>query len=169
MKGETRTCVLTLRMDEASQKIFEQLRQRYFPPERNVIAAHLTMFHTLPEDDGVTPELEQAAIRQAPFPMEVEGLRSLGRGVAYTIRSAELLRLHRELSSVFAEHLSAQDRQRFQPHVVVQNKVDPRLARELLAELRAGFAPWEARALGLDLWRYMGGPWEFVRTFGFGR
>ena len=164
---ETRTCIVTLRTDEESQEIFEHLRQRYFPPERNVIAAHLTMFHRLPETDAVARELHRAATGRAAFSMQVEGLRSLGRGVAYTIQSEELLRLHRELSSVFAEHLSAQDRQRFQPHVVVQNKVDPRAARELLAELRAGFTPWEARAVGLDLWRYLGGPWELVRTFGF--
>lgn len=164
---ETRTCIVTLHLDEESQEIFERLRQRYFPPERNLIGAHLTMFHRLPEIDAVAGELERAAAGQAAFSMEVDGLRSLGRGVAYTLRSPELLRLHRELSSAFAEHLTAQDRQRFQPHVVVQNKVDPAAARELLVELRAGFVPWQVRAVGLDLWRYLGGPWELAGAVGF--
>lgn len=78
MGENARTCILTLRMDEASQEMFERLRQRYFPPERNLIGAHLTMFHRLPEIDAVMGELERAAAGRTAFSMEVEGLRSLG-------------------------------------------------------------------------------------------
>ncbi len=75
--------------------------------------------------------------------------------------------LHGRLAEAFREHLTAQDRQRLQPHVVVQNKVTPAAARELLAELEREFMPREVEAVGLDLWRYLGGPWELARTFPF--
>lgn len=159
--------VLTLRMDADSQAFFEEMRRRHFPPERNKIPAHLTLFHTLP--DGVESErlVGYAAQGQAAFGVTVKGLRSLGGGVAYKLESGELMALHERLATAFAEHLTAQDRQRLQPHVVVQNKVQPAEARELLAELERGFTPVEVRGEGLDLWRYLGGPWELERTFLF--
>ena len=89
--------------------------------------------------------------------MRVTGVRSLGRGVAYTLASAELGRLHRELVERFGEVLTAQDRQAFRAHVVVQNKVTPEVARDLLRELEGTFAPWEVGAVGVDLWHYLGG------------
>ncbi len=64
--------------------------------------------------------------------------------------------------------MTAQDRQRFEPHVVVQNKVAPAVARELLAELGAGFETFGVEAVGLDVWEYLGGPWGYVETMGFG-
>lgn len=54
------------------------------------------------------------------------------------------------------------------PHVTVQNKVAPQAARALLAELQAGFSPFTMRAEGLNLWRYLGGPWRHERLFRFG-
>ncbi len=159
--------VLTLRMDAESQGFFEGMRRRYFPPERNKIPAHLTLFHTLPEDGDIERVLEDAARAQGAFALAVTGLRSLGGGVAYRLSSAELMALHERLAATFAEHLTAQDRQRLQPHIVVQNKVKPAAARELLAELERGFMPMEGRGEGLDLWRYLGGPWEMERTFLF--
>ncbi len=161
------TYVLTLRMEERSQAHFEALRQRYFPPERNQIPAHLSLFHTLPEDVGVERTLEVEAAAQDRFSLAVTGVRSLGKGVAYRLSSATLVGLHGRLAEAFREHLTAQDRQRLQPHVVVQNKVTPAAARDLLAELERGFVPREVEAVGLDLWRYLGGPWELARTVPF--
>lgn len=41
----------------------------------------------------------------------------------------------------------------------MQNKVAPEAARALQARL-AGLPAREGQAVGLDLWRYRGGPWE---------
>ena len=161
------TGVLTLQMDPESQARFEASRQQYFPPERNQIAAHLTLFHTLPVTGVVAEELEEAAGGRTRFAMQVSGLRSLGKGVAYRLQSKELLALHERLSQAFAGEISAQDQQRFQPHVVVQNKVTAEAARALLAQLEREFAPWTVEALGLELWHYLGGPWELARRFPF--
>jgi len=160
--------IVTLRMDEASQAFFERMRQAHFPPERNHIAAHLTLFHTLPNIDEVKEVLRWVARQRAPFAMHVTGLRSLGRGVAYTLKSAELAEIHAELAGAFSEYLSAQDKQKFMPHVVVQNKAKPESAKALLAELDREFLGFEVGAMGLDLWHYLGGPWELAEAFSFG-
>ncbi len=161
------SCVLTLALDDESQQRFEDLRQQHFPPELNRIPAHLTLFHSLPEGDEVTHSLHAVATGQARFAMRVAELRSIGRGVAFFLDAPPAKRLHRELSAQFDAHLSSQDRQGFRPHVVAQNKVTPQKAKETLALLHAGFQPWTCEAVGLDLWRYMGGPWHFLQRFPF--
>ena len=161
------SCVLTLALDDAAQERFERLRQQWFPPELNRIPAHLSLFHTLPESDAVIASLGQLAWKQRAFPMRVAEVKSIGRGVAFFLESAEAKRLHRTLSETFAEHLTVQDRQGFRPHVVAQNKVAPQAARETLAILQAGFSPWQCSAVGLDLWRYLSGPWQHQQRFSF--
>ncbi len=160
--------LLTLALDEASQQHFESLRQQYFPAALNRIPAHLSLFHALPGDGGVRQVLAEAAAAIAPFPMVVDGVRSMGKGVMYTLASAELLALHRRLAASFAEHLTPQDRQGFRPHIVVQNKVQPAEAKLLLAQLQAGFRRREVRAEGLLWWEYLGGPWRLLERFPFG-
>ena len=161
------TNVLTLRLDPESQTLFDRLRQRHFPPDRNVISAHVTLFHALPNESWVAQQLAGSAEKQCSFSLAVTGLRSLGKGVAYRLASTTLLHLHSELTRAFQAELIPQDMQRFQPHVVVQNKVTPAAARELLSVLEAQFVPWTVQARGLDLWHYRGGPWEHARTFLF--
>ena len=162
------TDLLTLALDAQSQIFFEQLRRRHFPPERNLIPAHLTLFHTLPRDPRVGEALRDASARQTVFSLAVTGVRSLGKGVAYVLRSPELDRLHRQLSERFAEALTPQDRQPFRAHIVVQNKVTPEAARTLLRELEQAFVARQVSAIGLDLWHYLGGPWELAERFAFG-
>ncbi len=161
------SCVLTLALDEASQQRFEALRQRWFPPERNQIPAHLTLFHTLPETESTSAVLDVVARSTVTFAMRVSGVRSMGRGVAFFLDSQAATAVHRQLSSALTESLTSQDRQGFRPHVVVQNKVEPTVAKETLTVLQAGFVPWECRAVGLDLWRYLGGPWKLLQRFAF--
>ena len=109
----------------------------------------------------------RAAAERNPFDVEVTGLRFLGRGVAYALRSGELADLRNGLAAAWEPWLTPQDRQRHAPHVTVQNKVDPAVARALHDRLTAEFMPWSARARGLGLWRYLGGPWEPVNEHPF--
>lgn len=160
------TNILTLRLDPDSQALFDHQRQTYYPAHLNQIAAHLTLFHTLPDSPEIAALLQHHSLR-TPFPMQVTGLRSLGRGVAYKLASHELQILHTTLAAAFAEHLSPQDRQPFQPHIVVQNKSTPERAKSLLAELQRTFQPFEAQAVGLDLWHYLNGPWQHAQTYPF--
>ncbi|WP_245160154.1 2'-5' RNA ligase family protein [Blastococcus sp. CT_GayMR20] len=159
---------MTLLLDDDAQREFDRLRAEHFPPERNHLAAHLTLFHALPGEhlDEVSAGLRAAADRK-PFDLEVTGLRFLGRGVAYTLRSAELVDLRDGLAAAWEPWLTPQDRQRHVPHVTVQNKVDPAVARALHDRLSADFAPYRVGARGLGVWRYLGGPWEPVAEHPF--
>lgn len=153
--------ILTLALDAATQLRFERERRRYFPPARNQIPAHVSMFQSLPgsELDAIVSRL--AALRgRDGLAVEVAGVRPLGRGCAYVLRSGALDVLRAELARDWAGWLGAQDRQGYRAHVTVQNKVSPEVARETLAQLQAGFVPWQAQGVGVTLWRYLGGPWE---------
>ena len=128
----------------------------------------MTLFHALPgeQEDAVRADLTDAA-RRPPFEVAVTGLRFLGRGVAYDLASPHLDALRGSLVRAWAPWLTAQDRQPHRAHVTVQNKVAPEQARALLEQLRAEFSPYEVRAQGLALWRYLGGPWEPVARWAF--
>ena len=145
------------------------MRQRYFPPERNLVPAHLTLFHVLPTTEDICSTLAAIASSTKAFPLTVTGLRSLGRGVAYTLAGAEIDSLHRILSFSFAVYLSPQDQQKFKPHVVIQNKSTAEQAGALHALLQESFQSFTVEAYGLDLWHYQNGPWELARQFDFVR
>jgi 2'-5' RNA ligase len=165
----TAPLILTLQFDERSFAFFDEQRRRYFPRERNFIPAHLTLFHHLPGEHLpiIRRDIEAYASEQQPFAIDVTGLRSLGRGVTYTLRSPALSEMRRDLALRWHDWLKPQDRQNHNPHVTVQNKVDPAQARALLEDLSESFKPFLARGVALDLWWYRGGPWEMVRTFEF--
>lgn len=153
--------ILTLQFDAESAAFFERQRQTYFPAEINMVPAHLTLFHALP---GADPDALLAAVapltRRAPFAVAVEGVMPLGRGVAYRLAASPLLAIRKPLAERFADVLTRQDREKFRPHITVQNKVSPQEARATLEHLAAHFAPFEATAEGLQLWWYRGGPWQ---------
>jgi 2'-5' RNA ligase len=167
--AEPAPLIVTLAFDPASAEVFEGLRRRHFPPERNLIPAHLTLFHALPggEEADVRATLSRVSAVAAAMRLEVVGPRKLGRGVALDLRSPELNGLRAELARAFEPWLTPQDRQGFRPHVTVQNKVDPRAASALFDQVSAGFRPWTVTGEGLLLWRYLGGPWEPLAFFGF--
>jgi hypothetical protein len=100
--------------------------------------------------------------------VRVTGVRFLGRGVALDLGAPELTAVRSSLAGAFDPWLTRQDRQWSRPHVTVQNKVEPAVARALHAELSAAFRPESVTARGLGLWRYLGGPWEPDSTFVFG-
>ena len=153
--------ILTLELDEAAFERFDGLRRQHFPPARNLMPAHLTLFHHLPASEQPTILAEvAAAARQAPLALRASGLLFLGRGVAFRLESPELSMVRGRLAAAWPPWLQAQDRQAFRPHVTIQNKVAPAVARALHAELSAGFAPFAVEGRGLLLWRYLGGPWQ---------
>lgn len=137
------------------------LRRAHFPPERNQVPAHITLFHHLPP--GVADELRdqlKAECRGAPPKALLFGLRHLGRGVAYQVESPDLAAIRERLADHFAGLLIPQDQAPWRPHITVQNKVEPKAAKALLAELEAVFAPRPLQIAGLASWWYRGGPWE---------
>ena len=161
--------VLTLLLDEGTQAWLDALRRAHFPPGRNLVPAHVTLFHALPGDefDAVLAALAQECRGAAPSAVRVGPPRFLGRGVALDVAAPEVAALRGRLAARWREWLSPQDRQGWRPHATVQNKVTADRARALHAELAAGPSAREGRAEGLLLWRYRGGPWEEAARFGF--
>ncbi|SDH14888.1 2'-5' RNA ligase family protein [Mucilaginibacter gossypii] len=165
MQAEQKPLILTLRLDAESQTYFDSLRRRHFPPELNFLRAHLTLFHQLPNKQDTLNYLDTIKVHY--FEMNVAGLRHLGAGVAYLIDSMELQQFHAKLKRHFQQVLIPQDMQAFKPHITIQNKVTPEASKWLLAELRSEFVPFPVKAVGLDLWEYLGGPWRHYFGYNF--
>ena len=146
----------------------EGLRRAHYPPERNRVPVHLTLFHALPPstENEVRSTLSRLAAGRPPA-ARIEGLMDLGGGVAFRVVSADLDRVREELASAFHGLLSAQDSGGWRPHVTIQNKVAPKVARALIASLEHGFAPRQLAIRGLALNRYLGGPWEKLAAYSF--
>ncbi|KQO83302.1 2'-5' RNA ligase family protein [Rhizobium sp. Leaf262] len=161
--------ILAAKIPDRDLEPFDVLRKAHFPPDRNVLRAHLTMFHRLPGEyvTRIIDRLAEVAALQKPFQAQVTGLRHLGGGVAFTIASPQLHAIHAQLRSDFASWLGGQDMQKWQPHITVQNKVSKPVADELHGRLVADFRPHSIETAGLDLWRYMDGPWEHEASFEF--
>ena len=161
--------MVTLRLDRRARERFEAERAELFPRGRTAVGAHVTMFHALPAYLRADVEGELGRLAATPpFPVAVTEVYPLGRGVAYRLAAEEAQLLHRRLQERWRSHLTRQDAQPFRPHVTVQNKVEPAVARGTLERLRAGFRPETTRAVGLELWRYDGGPWTPLRRWRLG-
>ena len=150
--------MVTLRLDRPAQERFEAERTAWFPRGRTAVGAHVTLFHALPGylRHDVEAELGRLAA-SLPFPVEITGVLALGRGVAY--------RLHRRLQDRWRTDLTRQDAQSLRLHVTVQNKVEADVAKATFERLRDTFRPGRTRAVGLELWRYDGGPWTLLRRW----
>jgi hypothetical protein len=168
LAGPVSALILTAELGAEDFAWLDGQRRTYFPPERNQLSAHLTMFHALPPSAEAEVRRELARQTSQPPPrVAVARLMNLGRGVAYRIVSDDLEAIRRSLADGFAGLLTAQDSQGWRPHVTVQNKVEPRQAKALLAELQAQFAPRPLTVSGLALHRYLGGPWERLGRWSF--
>ena len=161
--------IVTARMEATAQACFDAQRSAHFPPDRNFIAAHITLFHALPgsERSTIDADLEQIVCATPEITARVTGLRSLGRGVAYRLEAPQLGTLRGALSAQWETWLTNQDRARFQAHITVQNKVSTATARETLALLEVEFQPWSFVLTGVTLWRYLGGPWQRLSEYAF--
>lgn len=161
--------IVTAKMDEETQVFFDRLRQKYFPPERNFLSAHITLFHHLPAEMIFEIEdfLERIASDQETFALNFSSVRFLGRGTAIEIESPALSDLRAKLAVYWHGVLTNQDKQKFRPHITIQNKVAPIEAKILFEETKNNWKPKKGTVIGLQLWHYRGGPWESVKEFYF--
>jgi hypothetical protein len=147
---------------------FDGQRRQWFPPERNQLPAHLTLFHHLPP--SVKDELKSLIKHEtlAPPPRaEVGSLMPLGGGTAYRIISPALEAIRDHIADRFAPLLIPQDKAGWRPHVTIQNKVKPAVAKQLLAALSADFRPRTITIAVIGAWYYCDGPWEPIAAYGF--
>jgi 2'-5' RNA ligase len=169
MPLDPRPLILTLDLDADAFGRLDALRRAHFPASRNVVPAHVTLFHAIPGDRLPVVRADLAALTAEAPACEVRfpGVRFLGKGVAVEVASADLSRVRRTLHDAWEDWLGPQDRKPYRPHVTVQNKVDPPVARALYERLRSTWDPAAGRGTGLCLWRYLGGPWDRIETFPF--
>ncbi|MEY4998961.1 MAG: hypothetical protein RIS00_1005 [Pseudomonadota bacterium] len=161
--------IVTALMGKSDQIWADGLRTAHFPPERNHLAAHITLFHHLPPTH--LPEIKSriAAVARewAAPPAWLSDVMMLGRGVAFRVDSPGLLAMRDELADGFAGLLTPQDQARPRLHITVQNKVEPPVAKALHAELSIMFQPRPLRITGLSAHFYRGGPWEVIQSWTF--
>ena len=145
------------------------LRTRYFPPERNYLEAHVTIFHALP--GPYLAEIDRLLVGTArhdpDIPARVTGIFSLGRGTAIAIESPGLMSVREGIVDRMHDLLTAQDRHKPRFHVTVQNKVSSEEAKRVQAILRDQVEPRDFHFSSMTLHRYLGGPWERVKTYRF--
>jgi hypothetical protein len=164
-----RPLILTALLEPPVQARFEDLRRRHYPAALNQVPAHVSLFHQLPgsELEAVKRRLKALCGEMAPPAVEVTGLKLLGRGVAYKLRTPLLVSLRAELADGWSTLLIPQDRAGFDPHVTIQNKVTPAEAKATMAALSAGFQPHATRAVAIAIWRYCDGPWQALGSVAF--
>ena len=169
-EGERPPLILTALCDEAASARFEALRRAHFPPERNIVPAHLTLFHHLPgaEIEAIEEVLVDRAWRLDAMSARTLPPRFTGGGVAIDVAAPGLALLRHDLAALWDGWLIPQDRQPFNPHVTVQNRVRPEVARKTQAALAATDPPGPIVIEGLALWEYLGGPWRAAGMFPFG-
>lgn len=144
------------------------LRTAHFPPDRNHLDAHLTLFHHLPP--SIETELKARLAEEArakPPPAMLSEVRNLGNGTALSVESPALSAVRERLADAFHGLLTPQDQAGWRPHVTLQNKVTPTEAKMLQAALREAFEPCPLVIAGIGVWRYLGGPWESVSRHAF--
>jgi hypothetical protein len=87
--------------------------------------------------------------------------------MAFRLGSGQSLRLRDRFRQHWLEHLTPQDREPWQPHVTIQNKVQPTVARVSHHAVAASFTPYEVMATGVALWIYCDDLWQAAGTFAF--
>ncbi|MEP2234777.1 MAG: 2'-5' RNA ligase family protein [Alteripontixanthobacter sp.] len=163
--------ILTALLPQDLQSRADQLRQAHFPPERNYLKAHVTLFHALPRqiEDELRNLLSRVARDNSPVAGRLEGIMSLGGGTALKLSSPDLLGLRADIGDHFHGMLTVQDQHTPRLHVTIQNKVAAKEAKALQAQLEGTIEPRAIRFPGIALHIYRGGPWEAVRQWKFRR
>ena len=168
-------------IDDEDLESFHLLRERFFPRVRSVRSAHVTLFHHLPGPKRaevlagigeVVDAFRHPALDRARGHADVwtRGVFCMGRGVAYALERDFLMDLRGALATRFRDDLKPQDARPWRnPHITVQNKVEPAEAQRLRRHLEAAFEPCRLRVRGVQAWRYDYGPWTLLRAFPFAR
>jgi hypothetical protein len=165
--------ILTATIPEPVRGWAEGLRRAHFPPERNHLHAHVTLFHAFAPSlrDELLGFIPQLAREFAPPEGRVVDLLDFGKGTAIKLEAPQLLEVRRIIADHFHGSLTDQDLHEPRPHITIQNKVSKEEARALQAELRYQLEPWIARGPfafpALEVHQYVGGPWEHVKTCSF--
>ncbi len=146
------------------------LRRAHYPPEKNRLRAHVTLFHALPPSaEGEVRRLLAELAKKAPPEARITGLWDMGQGTAFDLSSEGMAALHAQMAERFHGLLGWQDDRKLRLHVTVQNKVTREAATALQAELTAAFEPCAFRFRGFGLYAWDEGVWQSIVDYPFRR
>ncbi|PNU04637.1 hypothetical protein A8V01_19315 [Novosphingobium guangzhouense] len=146
----------------------DSLRRAHYPPERNRLRAHVTLFHALPPSvEGELIEVLGALARAAPPRARIDGLMKLDAGTALAIDSPDMVELHGAIAERMHGLLTDQDSRPLRLHVTIQNKVTRQAAQALQAQLRPTLHPIPFRFRGFGLYAWEAGLWRPIRLISF--
>lgn len=147
----------------------DRLRRLHYPPERNHLHAHVTLFHALAPSlfEELKVVLPECAREYASPVGRVSGLMDLGKGTAIALESPQLLAIRAAIADRFHGALTAQDQHSPRLHITVQNKVTTQQARALQIDLADKVTGRDFAFPALELHIYRAGPWEFVKRWPF--
>jgi hypothetical protein len=166
MRDRTPLIVLAVLPDAALARL-DALRRAHYPPERNRVPAHCTLFHAIP--GMIAAELvDVLAVMAASNPpprARIDRIIDLDGGTALGVTSPDLLDLRGGLADRFHGLLSGVDAVPPRLHVTIQNKVERRTAHQLQAALRSTWKPLEITIPALAVHRVVDGTWIHVGTW----
>ena len=161
--------IVTAEMPPSIHGWADGLRRAHYPPGRNQLEAHVTLFHALApsQREALLNFLPRIAAEFAAPKAEITGLMDLGKGTALAVSSPGMTVIREMIADHFHGALTAQDNHPIRLHITVQNKVTTQEARALQAQLRTENIAREFRFSGLGLHLYRGGPWEVMGRWSF--
>ena len=113
MPNAPRPLILTLTLEPALADPLNALRRKHFPPERNFLDAHVTLFHALPgeHEETVRRGLEALCAATPAFGVRVPRVRQWGKGVFAELSSPDLLTFRQDLAARWDDLLTPQEYQ----------------------------------------------------------
>ncbi len=144
------------------------LRREHYPPDRNRLGAHVTLFHALPPsaEGEVRRLLAEMATEPAPEAL-VTGVMDLGQGSAFAVDSPDMVDIHGELADRLRGLIQQKDAASLRLHITVQNKVPIAEARALQMQLAADFVAMRFRFRGLALSQWRDEKWHRTQLYPF--
>lgn len=158
--------ILTAKLDEKSQKLLNSLRKEHFPAHLNYLDAHLTLFHQFPVFDFCDPFFKDHLPKQK-IEVVFDQVYFTGKGFAIEVQSSELSSIRTKLKTEVFQKLSVQDATDRRLHVTVSNKANPELAKKQFSEFQKDWSSFRGEIHGIEVWKYLNGPWAFVRGYPF--
>ncbi len=140
----------------------DALRREHFPPERNKLAAHVTLFHAFAPSlrAELLGFLGGMAAEFAPPAASIEGIMNLGSGTAIALSSPGMLDIRAAIAEHFHGALTAQDQHPPRLHITIQNKVTAREAAALQRSLAPTIPAWRFAFPALAVHLYRQTHWE---------
>ncbi len=147
----------------------DSLRRAHFPPKRNKLRAHVTLFHSFAPSlfEELKTVLPRIAAIEPPCAAELTGLMDLGGGTALAVRSPAMLEIRERIADHFHGVLTAQDLHEPRLHITIQNKVASKEAKALQRELGPRLELCNFHFPAMELYIYRRGPWTFVKRWAF--